>query len=276
MGAFQVLVLNRSAIESWDKFIGLPEFLPFRDASISISSYDCTILTCLKSLEKAYKLNWFTIKTFDYEFYDLYGNRGAENMTWIIPHKLLAFSCPVNEERIHGKSYNPETYAKIFIKLGIKTVVQLNNTRYEKSKFKNHGIKHYELFFSDGTCPSNYIVERFFSIVDIENGGVAVHCKAGLGRTGTLIGTYAIRKYHFPADDFIAWCRICRPGSIHGPQPQFLLDFERKILSTEKIRRKSECFLLESDNKEYQNSHENNKLNSSYKNNQIFIQKKNH
>ena len=41
--------------------------------------------------------------------------------------------------------------------------------------------------------------------------------KAGLGRTGCLIGLYAMKHYHFPATDFIGWIRLIRPGSILGP-----------------------------------------------------------
>ena len=45
---------------------------------------------------------------------------------------------------------------------------------------------------------------------------------AGLGRTGTLIACYMMKHYKFTAAESIAWCRICRPGSIIGPQQNFL------------------------------------------------------
>lgn len=45
---------------------------------------------------------------------------------------------------------------------------------------------------------------------------------AGLGRTGTLIACYLMKHYKFTAAETIAWCRICRPGSIIGPQQNFL------------------------------------------------------
>lgn len=47
---------------------------------------------------------------------------------------------------------------------------------------------------------------------------------AGLGRTGTLIACWMMKQYKWTAPDCIAWIRICRPGSIIGPQQQFLLD----------------------------------------------------
>jgi cell division cycle 14 len=110
--------------------------------------------------------------------------------------------------------------------MGVTTVVRLNNQTYDSSEFKKGGIRHYELYFTDGTCPPKNILLEFLSIAEKEPGAIAVHCKAGLGRTGTLIACYAIKHYHFNAADFIGWIRLCRPGSVLGPQQFFLLESE--------------------------------------------------
>jgi protein-tyrosine phosphatase len=51
----------------------------------------------------------------------------------------------------------------------------------------------------------------------VGEGVVAVHCRAGLGRTGTLIGLWLMRHRGFAAREAIAWLRIVRPGSFPSP-----------------------------------------------------------
>lgn len=64
-------------------------------------------------------------------------------------------------------------------------------------------------------------------MAESEKGAIAIHCKAGLGRTGSLIACYAMKHYHFNAPDFIGWIRIARPGSILGPQQHFLIEVDK-------------------------------------------------
>tara|TARA_B110000208_G_scaffold35453_1_gene46875 strand:+ start:456 stop:1406 length:951 start_codon:yes stop_codon:yes gene_type:complete len=58
---------------------------------------------------------------------------------------------------------------------------------------------------------------------------IGVHCKAGLGRTGTCMGAYIQKHYGFTAAEVIAWIRICRPGSIIGPQQHFLEEVQEQM-----------------------------------------------
>lgn len=85
------------------------------------------------------------------------------------------------------------------------------------------------MYFADGTAPTLDIVNKFIELAESTDGVIAVHCKAGLGRTGTLIGCYVMKHYQFCAADFIGWIRICRPGSILGPQQYFLLEQEKQL-----------------------------------------------
>lgn len=97
------------------------------------------------------------------------------------------------------------------------------------------GIRHYDVYFPDGSCPTEAKVRGFLDAVEQEPGAVAVHCKAGLGRTGTLVACYAAKNYKIPVAPMIAWTRICRPGSVIGPQQLFLVHNESTLLAAPSI-----------------------------------------
>lgn len=114
--------------------------------------------------------------------------------------------------------------------MGVTLVVRLNKPQYDKKKFTKAGIKHLDLYFLDGSTPPDSIVDQFLEAAEAEKGAIAIHCKAGLGRTGSLIALYIMKHYGFPPADFIGWIRIARPGSILGPQQQYLCNMDEKMM----------------------------------------------
>lgn len=113
-----------------------------------------------------------------------------------------------------------------FTARNVGLVVRLNSHLYPASYFTALGIQHLDMIFDDGTCPSLDTVRNFIDIahrmITVRNQGVAVHCKAGLGRTGCLIGAYLIYRHGFTANEIIAFMRVMRPGMVVGPQQHWL------------------------------------------------------
>ncbi|KAA3678347.1 cell division cycle 14 [Paragonimus westermani] len=218
----------------------------FRDASMGPSAYRLSLLDCLCAVSKAVNNRFLDFTSFNLDEYEHYEKVENGDLTWIVPNKFIAFCGPHAQSKIENyyPLHAPEAYIPYFRKNNVTTIVRLNRKVYDSRRFTDHGFAHYDLFFTDGSCPSDEILERFLHICERSVGAVAVHCKegfvsqlemstpnplvdtscvsAGLGRTGTLIGCYLMKHYQFTSHEAIAWCRICRPGSIIGPQQQWM------------------------------------------------------
>lgn len=234
MGIYQMLSLGRTAYDSWSYFKNVtPPLADFRDASSGPSTYSCSILDVLRGLEYAMMTGLFDRKQFNVKEYEHYEKIENGDLNWVIPGKLIAFVGPAEskEEALEIGSLTPEEYCAIFKKLGVKHVVSLSKRKYNENAFIKGGFNFTDLYFTDGSVPSFEVVAKFLEVCENEPGAIAVHCKAGLGRTGTLIGCYAMKHYKFCAAEFIGWIRLCRPGSVLGPQQQFLCEIEEYMHS---------------------------------------------
>ena len=114
---------------------------------------------CLQGLDFALKYKWYDPSTFNQASYNEMKRYENGDLNWIIPGKFLALKTPNDHEEkgccssAESKYHNSEFYIPIFQRLGIKHVIRLNNSEYDREKFLNSGINHTDLYFADGNSP---------------------------------------------------------------------------------------------------------------------------
>eukprot|EP00287_Rhodomonas_sp_CCMP768_P009957 CAMPEP_0196727112 /NCGR_PEP_ID=MMETSP1091-20130531/8181_1 /TAXON_ID=302021 /ORGANISM="Rhodomonas sp., Strain CCMP768" /LENGTH=454 /DNA_ID=CAMNT_0042069653 /DNA_START=222 /DNA_END=1586 /DNA_ORIENTATION=- len=212
-------------------FQGRQPFLPYRDASFQPVVFELSILDVLRGLYKGLHNGLIQMQNFDLEFYEYCDHPSMADLHVIVPGKFIAMKGP------HSKSYfkdgvqflAPSHYFEIFKKLNVSAVVRLNDEQYSAKTFKDAGFNHYHIYFDDCTVPDASVVTQWFEACRKEKGALAVHCKAGLGRTGTLICLWMMRKWKFTGREAIGYIRTMRPGSILGPQQEYLTSMEEKM-----------------------------------------------
>lgn len=181
---FRILYLEINADEAFGPFNTLAAIRPYRDASSFPSTYDLSVISCIQGFYRAYKLGWYDPNKFDPVEWEENETVSNGDMNWLIPHKLLAFASPYDNREIQPGWFvaTPSDLIPTFSNLGVNHVVRLSKKFYDEKIFKRNGITHTELFFPDGSTPPPEILKRFLDIIEGKD-VIALHCKAGLGRT---------------------------------------------------------------------------------------------
>lgn len=197
----------------------------FSDVSGNQSAMNLTLEDCVRAFHAALHHKFYNYYQFDPAEYLFYETVMSGDLNWIVPGKLLAFAGPCDKPSSSKFYYRhpPKFYYQYFNDHNVTTIIRLNDPEYDRSSFVEAGFDHHDLIFPDGYPPTLRIAEKFIKIVDEAKGAVAVHCYAGIGRTGTLIGAYLMARYSFQPAMAVAWTRICRPGSVIGDQQDWLL-----------------------------------------------------
>ena len=144
-------------------------FAPFSLLSASLKPFqnnvlqkqgngDVTVVSCLRSFEKAINNKWYTFEKFSQEQYDYFDNI---HMNWIVPDVIITF---------WSKKQNiPQSKAFLaFNKLHINHYVSLCGQYYEKSVFYDYGFDYTEMKM-DSSLPSFEIVGDFLELTSSDH-----------------------------------------------------------------------------------------------------------
>jgi len=127
------------------------------------------------------------------------------NFSWIDKPLLAALARPSDPEDFHWLRHN-----------GIELLVSLTEDRPRRDWTEDAGLLVFHEPMTDMEAPTPEQLDRAVSAivkaVD-RNMGVAVHCGAGLGRTGVVLAAYFVAR-GATANNAVGRIRRLRPGSI--------------------------------------------------------------
>ncbi|KAL9012066.1 MAG: hypothetical protein Q9173_003146 [Seirophora scorigena] len=240
-------------IQSWPPHLALAPIaqldqplMPFRDAGYSQADFEISIQDVVYGIWKAKEEGICGFQDFNLRNYERFERVDHGDFNWITPH-FVALASPqhqptasiprtsplwdtlpktVEEAKSSGLPTPFKNVLSHFRKEKVGLIVRLNDQLYSPSYFEAMGIQHLGMEFQDGSCPELPAVRSFIKLshemITVRGRKIAVHCKAGLGRTGCLIGAYLIYRYGFTANEVIAFMRFMRPGMVVGPQQHWL------------------------------------------------------
>jgi atypical dual specificity phosphatase len=170
-----------------------------------------------------------------YRWLDSKFTSSPTNFSWVIKNELAGSGLPLTFDQFkwlvtHGIG-TIVTVREIPLPQKWFSTVNVEGMGSDERKMKN--INYLHLRVEDYHAPTVEEIDSTVKFIENQikaNRPVLVHCAAGKGRTGTILGAYLLRNENIGARDAITRIRNIRPGSIQtDSQEKSLYEFEKYL-----------------------------------------------
>jgi atypical dual specificity phosphatase len=158
------------------------------------------------------------------------------NFSWVINNQLAGSGLPLSYNQFmwlvnHGIE-TIVTVREIPLPVQWLTVTDAKNSSANNGNLKK--VNYLHLWVEDYHSPSideiDSTIKFIENQIEVEKRSVLVHCAAGRGRTGTILGAYLLKKQNISAKEAINRIRKLRPGSIQtDSQEKSIHEYEKYL-----------------------------------------------
>jgi len=148
---------------------------------------------------------------------------GPRGFVWIEDGRLAATPMP-------GITNDVDYDLDLLTGVGITTLISLTERPFPPEPLIRHGLKTLHLSIADRKAPSpaemDQLVTQMRNLL-AEGEVLAVHCLAGLGRTGTILAAYLVKEKGLPAQVALNQIRRFNRQFVQSDdQEDFLVEYE--------------------------------------------------